>query len=275
MVAGSSPARGAIKTTIKSNNHHRPPSSPSIVSAALWAQNWALSLLIASIPPSRVCGLCRPSSNAVTSSANASNTWRAKAELSARESAKPANAAGPPASSLPGLFQYRSRPRHRPAGNARAVNFQHAATLCFIVWAQPQISLTGFDAHLTAGVDVLADIADRGLGLPNWAGGARTAVALGRTGVWTKASLCASPIRPRPGCATLTSFAGASAAVCGRHETGQFRTPIDTPELDVPGEHIPTLIRLQRIDRSFGNLNHDPFLLSCSMLVPKSASPDW
>ncbi len=38
--------------------------------------------------------------------------------------------------------------------------------------------------------------------------------------------LCASPIRPRPGCATLTSFAGASAAVSGRHETGQFWTPI-------------------------------------------------
>ena len=41
--------------------------SPGIVSAALWAQNWALSPLIASIPPSRVCELCRPSSNALTS----------------------------------------------------------------------------------------------------------------------------------------------------------------------------------------------------------------
>jgi hypothetical protein len=88
---------------------------------SLRAQNWALSPLIAQIPPSRVCDLVERLDERVSTSA--SNTWGAKSRLSTCESAKPANAAGPPARSLPGLFQWLSRPRHRPGRNARDVNF--------------------------------------------------------------------------------------------------------------------------------------------------------
>jgi transposase len=56
---------------------------------------------------------------------------------------------------------------------------------------------------------------------------------------------------------------------------GRLHAHSEASELAIPGEYIPTLIRAQRIDRPFGYLSHDLFLLSSSILVPKFASPDW